>query len=86
MTTSPDPTCKDLIETLDDYIELRLPEQLRAAFDKHLSICPSCRSYLTGYQQTIALTKQSASHLPPPMPEELRAALAEIARSTSRLM
>jgi anti-sigma factor RsiW len=48
-------TCRQLIDVLTDYVEDALGPSLRAEFDRHLDVCPSCRAYLDGYRRTIAL-------------------------------
>ena len=49
------PTCRDLIEFLDDYVADRLDPAVRLRFDEHLGLCRHCREYLSDYRRTIAL-------------------------------
>ncbi len=72
-------TCRDFVEFLDDYLEGRLPEQVRAHFHEHLSACPSCVAYARTYQDTVRLARKALGDDSPVtgVPEELvRAILA----------
>ncbi|MFN7020006.1 MAG: anti-sigma factor family protein [Phycisphaerales bacterium] len=69
-------TCKELIDFLIDYTDGTLSPEVRGEFDRHLSVCPSCRAYLDSYQRTISLARRAvcnedAAEMPPPAPEEL---------------
>ncbi len=68
-------TCEEFIEFLLDYDEGRLPPDVQARFDEHLSICPDCVNYLASYRATIALGKSAFADpkgpLPADVPEEL---------------
>ena len=69
-------TCRELIEFLHDYLSGELPEAERVEFERHLGLCVACRNYLQTYEQTIRLGKAAcAGPHPPPMPEELVAAI-----------
>ena len=49
-------TCQELVELVTDYLEeVLLPEE-RARFERRLSICPGCVTYVEQLRQTIALT------------------------------
>jgi anti-sigma factor RsiW len=48
-------TCEELIEFLAAYVEGELAADERAAFDRHLSLCPDCVNYLDSYRETIRL-------------------------------
>jgi len=39
-------SCKELTELITNYLEERLAETERTRFEQHLSICPSCVTYL----------------------------------------
>jgi len=67
-------TCKELIEQfLMDYLARALPPGVEAAFDLHLSQCPSCVSYLRSYQETVRLGRElgSLDEAEQPAPEAL---------------
>jgi predicted anti-sigma-YlaC factor YlaD len=46
-------TCKELVELVTDYLEGALPLEDVADFEKHLSICSSCRTYLSQMKLTV---------------------------------
>lgn len=52
-------TCRELIDFLMDYTDGGLPEQVRAEFDRHLAVCPSCAAYLDTYRRTVDLAKEA---------------------------
>ena len=53
------PTCKELIEFLDDYVAGELPSDRAAGFKWHLSRCPSCVAYLASYRETIRIAQHA---------------------------
>lgn len=55
-------TCREVLEFLMAYLDGELPTQERAMFEEHLSICPSCQSYLQSYRDTVRVS-QAASEL-----------------------
>lgn len=74
-------TCKEFVEFLADYLAKELSPAQQDEFDAHLSVCPSCVSYMKTYEESIRLGKAalraSDEPLPPDVPEELvRAILA----------
>jgi anti-sigma factor RsiW len=48
-------TCRDVADFLADYVSGALDEDVRARFERHLSLCPNCQAYLATYRATIAL-------------------------------
>jgi anti-sigma factor RsiW len=77
------PTCRELTDFLDDYVEGRLSLARRVSFEVHLAMCRDCRRYLASYRRTIALAKNagaagSGSEADsPPMPAKLVEAILE---------
>jgi anti-sigma factor RsiW len=57
MTDRPYITCRELIEFLHLYLDGELPPERVAEFERHLSVCESCVSYLATYKAAIALGK-----------------------------
>jgi anti-sigma factor RsiW len=49
-------TCKEVVEIVTDYLEGALSPDDRARFDKHLTGCDGCTSYLEQMRETIRLT------------------------------
>lgn len=52
-----DPTCRDVIEGLADYLDGTMPGHVRSAVDAHFAQCRCCVDYLKSYQQTIELAR-----------------------------
>jgi anti-sigma factor RsiW len=52
-------TCRELSDFLGDYLAGELPVEVRAAFDRHLSLCPNCVHYLASYKSTIELGRRA---------------------------
>jgi len=75
------PTCRELIEFLDDYVAGRLPLARRLAFEAHLALCRECRAYLASYRQTMALARDAEeggeTGAMPPMPEDMVRAILD---------
>jgi predicted anti-sigma-YlaC factor YlaD len=79
MSARPFITCRELIDFIADYLERSLPVGQRLDFDRHLSLCESCRAYLDSYETTIRLAKSLDSALDE-APAELIAAILEVRR------
>ena len=58
------PTCRELIDFLSDYLADELPAETRAAFDKHLYLCPDCVCYLENLKATVQSAKTACRELP----------------------
>lgn len=81
----PDPmSCRELIEFLQAYLSGELASARRAEFDRHLSICPPCVAYLTGYQETIRLARASFQRQDDPVPEGVPVMLIAAIRAAMR--
>ncbi|HVT43044.1 MAG TPA: zf-HC2 domain-containing protein [Thermoanaerobaculia bacterium] len=52
--------CSEVIAFLADYLANELAEEIRAEFQRHLVVCPSCIAYLRSYEQTIRMAKLAA--------------------------
>ncbi|HET7232633.1 MAG TPA: zf-HC2 domain-containing protein [Longimicrobium sp.] len=53
------PTCREVYDFLDDYHGGELDAMRTSAFERHLSLCPSCRHYVDSYRRTVALEKDA---------------------------
>ena len=74
------PTCRELIAFLADYLANELPDDHRAAFERHLALCESCGAYIAMYESTIRMARAAAINPGPSvveMPEELVAAILD---------
>lgn len=52
-----DPSCKDEVGLIADYLAGRLNPTVLAPFEKHLGQCPDCTAFLNTYKKTIEATK-----------------------------
>ena len=48
-------TCRDFIDTIDDYVGQALAPAQRERFDTHAAACAGCRDYLKTYRDTVQL-------------------------------
>ncbi len=49
-------TCEQMTDLIRDYLTDNLHATVKRDFERHLSICPDCVSFLNTYRKTIALT------------------------------
>ena len=67
-----EPTCREIVEIVTDYLEGKLPLEERTDFEQHLVYCGGCRTYVQQIRQTISAAgaaKEDA--LDPAQQEEL---------------
>jgi anti-sigma factor RsiW len=78
-------TCREFADFILDYLAGGMAGEVQAAFDRHLSRCPSCRAYLAQYRATVAAGKEAFADpdaaLPADVPEELVQAILASRRS-----
>jgi predicted anti-sigma-YlaC factor YlaD len=78
------PSCREVYDFLDDFIEGRLPMATKARFLAHLAICAPCRDYLATYKATkrvaIVASRAFADDEPQNVPEELIQAIIASSR------
>jgi anti-sigma factor RsiW len=74
-------TCNELTDFLLDYLSGELPDDERATFETHLSLCRDCRNYLDSYRKTIALSKQTKVVDVAAVPEDLVTAIMKARKS-----
>ncbi|GAB3764702.1 anti-sigma factor family protein [Microlunatus parietis] len=48
-------TCRELVGLITDYLEGALPEPEVRRFDRHLTGCDGCTTYLEQFRRTIGL-------------------------------
>jgi len=63
-------SCQELVELVTDYLEKTLSPEDRARFERHLSVCPGCVTYLEQIRQTSALAGRISEESIPPEAEE----------------
>jgi len=73
-------TCRELDEFLADYVAGELAPAVRAEFERHLAICPTCVTYLDTYRRTIRLARSAGdaavgSEVPAELVDSIVAAL-----------
>jgi anti-sigma factor RsiW len=56
-----DMTCRELVELVTEYLEHALEPGDLARFERHISECDACTSYLLQFRATIALTGSLAA-------------------------
>ena len=49
-------TCKELVELVTEYLEGALTPTDVVRFERHISACPGCDTYVEQYRETIRLT------------------------------
>jgi anti-sigma factor RsiW len=61
--------CPRLVSLLSDYIDGRLPADVRRDLEQHLNGCSDCTSFVGTFRSTIALLQSLREE---DLPEELR--------------
>jgi anti-sigma factor RsiW len=62
-------TCSRIIALLSDYLDGRLPSDVRADLDRHLTSCTECTAFVGTFRSTVALLHSLEEK---DLPEELR--------------
>lgn len=70
-------TCRDLTEFLMSYLEGELPSEQSEEFERHVDVCPPCKTYLNTYKETVALGKSVCYDPDGPVPEDVPKQLLE---------
>ena len=78
-------TCREFTDFIVDHFEGKLPKRVADEFDDHLSVCPTCRTYLRNYRLTVDLVRDSEARdeVPEDVPPELVAAVLSARRRLS---
>ena len=72
------PDCSRLVALLTEYLDGRLPQDLRSDLEQHLEGCPECIAFVRTFRSTVALVQSlSEQDLPPALRLRLRAFLDE---------
>ena len=61
--------CPHLVSLLSDYIDGRLPADVRRDLEQHLGGCPECTTFVDTFRTTVALLQSLNED---DLPEELR--------------
>ena len=70
-------TCQDVVELVTEYLEDGLVAEERLAFERHVTICPPCRGYLS---QMRRVSRAGGSLREDDVPERLRGSLLDAFR------
>ena len=54
--STPEITCRQLVELITDYLDDRMPVEQRLRFEQHIAYCSPCAAYLEQIRQTISVT------------------------------
>ena len=76
------PDCPRIVSLLSDYIDGRLPADVRTDLEQHLSGCSECTTFVGTFRSTVALLQSLKED---ELPDELRVRLKAFLddRSTS---
>jgi anti-sigma factor ChrR (cupin superfamily) len=71
------PTCREVVDRLDDWCEGQLPEGTEAPFATHLHLCPPCAHFANTYQALSRIARAALeARMPDDAKERLRRTLA----------
>ncbi len=62
--------CRHLLDSLSDYLDGDLSEELCAELEQHLADCENCQIVVDTLRRTITLYHANAA--PPPVPSDVR--------------
>lgn len=63
------PDCPRIVSLLSDYVDGRLPADIRTDLEAHLSGCSECTAFVGTFRSTVALLQSLSED---DLPEELR--------------
>ena len=76
------PDCSRLVTFLSEYLDGRLPADVRAELEQHLLGCPECAAFVGTFRSTVSLLQSlSEEDLPVELRLRLRSFLDERSRS-----
>ncbi len=71
-------TCREFADFVIDYLDGQLDAEARARFDRHLTLCPDCVSYLRQYRDTVRAGQAAfGDELPAAIPDDLVRAILD---------
>ena len=62
-------TCPRIVSLLSDYLEDRLPAEVRSDLEQHLGGCAECATFVDTFRSTVTLLQSLTED---DLPEELR--------------
>ena len=63
------PACPRIVALLSDYLDGRLPSDVRAELDQHLAGCSDCTTFVATFRSTVSLLHSLEEK---DLPKELR--------------
>jgi predicted anti-sigma-YlaC factor YlaD len=75
------PTCREVVEIINDYLEGAMAPEERQRFELHLVWCAACRTYLDQMRESIRRTGRLAEES---VPEATRQELVRLFRDWRR--
>lgn len=70
------PACPRIVALLSDYLDGRLPDEVRRDLDRHLGGCPECATFVETFRSTVALLQSlTEDDLPADLQVRLKAFL-----------
>ena len=63
------PDCSRILALLSDYVDGRLPDDIRRDLEQHLNGCSDCSSFVGSFRSTVALLQSLSED---DLPDELR--------------
>ena len=49
-------SCREIVQLATEYLEGTMPAEARLRFERHVAICPPCRSFLGQMRETLRLS------------------------------
>lgn len=66
------PSCREVVDLLFDYLEETLPSDRQRALGRHLEDCPPCLAFVRTYRSTVAAARRlTVEEIPPLLTERL---------------
>lgn len=66
------PSCSRIVDLLSDYLEGRLPADVKADLERHVSDCSECTTFVGTFRSTLSLLQSLRDE---DLPEDLRVRL-----------
>jgi anti-sigma factor RsiW len=63
------PDCSRIVSLLSDYVDGRLPDEVRRDLEEHLGGCSECTAFVGTFRSTVSLLRSLSDE---DLPEELR--------------
>jgi predicted anti-sigma-YlaC factor YlaD len=62
--------CRHMLESLSDFVNNELADEICSEINRHLEECPDCQIVVDTLRKTVYLYRTTAE--PPPVPEDVR--------------